>query len=196
MAPEAKGDFAGHLVVGLGNPGPEYELTRHNMGFLVVDELADRARAGPWRRACRAEVAEGSLAGRPVVLAKPLTYMNRSGDAVVRLVDRYGVPLDRLVVIHDDLDLPFGALRIRTQGGHGGHKGIRSILGALGTGEFVRVKIGIGRPSGKGDVVDYVLGPFTADEAAELPSVLVRAAEAVLHIVGEGPHQAMNRFHT
>lgn len=188
--------MAPFLVVGLGNPGPKYEDTRHNIGFQVADELAARARAGRWREACRALVAEGRLAGEPVVLAKPQTYMNRSGDAVGRLVDRFGVDLERLIVVHDDLDLPFGAIRIRVRGGHGGHNGIRSILAVLGTGEFVRVKVGIGRPQGKGDVADYVLSPFSADEAVEIPAIRARAADAVFHIVGEGPLRAMNRFHT
>ena len=188
--------MAPFLVVGLGNPGPEYEATRHNIGFQVVDEVAGRVRVGRWRDACRARVAEGRWAGTSVWLAKPQTYMNRSGEAVGRLLDKLGVEPDRLVVVHDDLDLPFGAIRIRVKGGHGGHNGIRSILTVLGTGEFIRVKVGIGRPEGKGGVVDYVLSPFTADEAVEIPAIRERAADAVCHIVGEGPVRAMNRFHT
>ncbi len=188
--------FPGHLVVGLGNPGVQYAQTRHNMGFLVVDRLAARAGVCGWREAGLAHVAQAGIGGRPVMLAKPQTYMNRSGASVARLVERYGVPLERLVVVHDDLDLPFGVLRIRTRGGHGGHNGLRSIIQALGSGEFVRVKVGIGRPAGKGEVVDYVLGPFDPDQAAELPAVVERAAEAVAGIVLEGPIKAMNRFHS
>jgi len=193
---EGGGRVPGYLVVGLGNPGAQYAYTRHNMGFLVVDRLAARAGVRGWAEAALAHVAEAGVEGRPVVLAKPRTYMNRSGMSVLRLVERYGVPLERLVVVHDDLDLAFGVLRIRTRGGHGGHNGLRSILQHLGSGDFVRVKVGIGRPAGKGEVVDYVLGPFDPDQAAELPAVVERAAEAVTHIVLEGPIKAMNRFHS
>ena len=196
MPAEGGGRFPGYVVVGLGNPGVQYAHTRHNMGFLVLDRLAARAGVRKWGEAALARVAEAEVEDVPVVLAKPQTYMNRSGASVVRLVERYGVPLERLVVVHDDLDLPFGVLRIRTRGGHGGHNGLRSILQALGSGEFVRVKVGIGRPAGKGDVVDYVLGPFDPDQAAEVPAVVERAAEAVTHVVLEGPIKAMNRFHS
>ncbi len=185
----------GHLVVGLGNPGPRYAATRHNLGFRVVERVADRWAAGPWRETCHSLVADACLEGCPVVLARPQTYMNRSGEAVARLVDRFGQDLDRLVVVHDDLDLSFGRLRIRTRGGHGGHNGIRSILAALGEDAFVRLKIGIGRPVGTVGVTNHVLGPFDEDEAALVPAVLDRAADAVEHIVWEGPNQAMNRMH-
>ncbi len=196
MPVEGGARFPGYLVVGLGNPGIQYAHTRHNMGFQVVDRLAARVGVRGWAEAALAHVAEAAIEGRPVVLAKPQTYMNRSGASVARLVERHRVPLERLIVVHDDLDLPFGVLRIRTRGGHGGHNGLRSILQALGAGEFLRVKVGIGRPAGKGDVVDYVLGPFAPDEAAELPAVVERAADAVTHIVLEGPIKAMNRFHS
>ncbi len=185
----------GHLVVGLGNPGPRYAATRHNLGFRVVERVAGRWAAGPWRETCHSLVTHARLDGRPAVLARPQTYMNRSGEAVARLLDRFGQDLDRLVVVHDDLDLSFGRLRIRTRGGHGGHNGIRSILAALGEDAFVRLKIGIGRPVGGGTVTNHVLGPFDEDEAARLPALVDRAADAVEHIVWEGPIHAMNRMH-
>lgn len=184
------------LVVGLGNPGPRYDGTRHNAGFLVVDRVAERWRAEPWRDACRSRVARARGGDHPVLLAQPQTFMNRSGAALRVLVERTGLPPGRVLVIHDDLDLPFGRLRIRVGGGAGGHNGIRSILEELGTGDFVRLKLGIDRPTGKGDGADYVLSPFSPDEQAVLDPLLGRAADAVESIIVEGPSRAMNRFHT
>lgn len=183
-------------MIGLGNPGLQYENTRHNLGFQVADRLAERAGFPPWQGRFRSRVTGGRWSGQTVLLAKPQTYMNRSGAAVTSLIEGAGTELSHTLVVHDDLDLAFARLRIRDGGGHGGHNGLRSILEALGSGSFLRLKIGIGRPSGKGDVVDYVLSPFSFDEQAVLPDLVERAADAVESIVFEGPLRAMNRFHT
>ena len=182
-------------MVGLGNPGPEYAETRHNVGFRVVEILSARWRTGPWRELCDCLVS-AKVGGDPsAVLAKPQTFMNRSGPALAALLRRSEVELSSVLVIHDDLDLPFGIVRIRLGGGHGGHNGLRSIVSSLGSGEFLRLKIGIGRPPSRKDVVDHVLSPFSPEEAAELLAVLDRAADAVEAIRVEGPLKAMNRFH-
>lgn len=185
---------ADHLVVGLGNPGPRYEATRHNVGFRVVDLVAHRWGAAAWREACRSLVTE--VDRPPAVLAKPATFMNRSGLAVAALLAREPLPLERVVVVHDDLDLPFGRLKIRDGGGHGGHNGIRSIVEALGDGGFLRLKVGIGRPEQGEDVAEFVLSPFGAGEEAVLSDLLARAADALESIVIEGPLRAMHRFHS
>jgi len=185
------------LVVGLGNPGPRYEATRHNMGFLVVDQLASRCSdAARWRQTCGSFTAEGRVGVGSVLLAKPQTFMNRSGEALRQLVASTGLSPDQMVVVHDDLDLPFGRLRIRTGGGAGGHKGIRSAVECLGTGDFLRLKVGIGRPEVPGEVVEFVLSPFRSEEQSALPELLCRAADAVESVIVEGPSRAMNRFHT
>ena len=164
------------------------------MGFLVAERLASRWGGSPWRRTCDSLVSEAGVGGDRVLLGLPQTYMNRSGIAVRLLLEHTGAELSRLLVIHDDLDLPFGKLRIRAGGGHGGHQGMRSILDALGTGEFPRVKIGIGRPAPGEDAVDHVLSPFDPEERDQLPIVLDRAADASESIVSEGVLPAMNRF--
>lgn len=184
------------LVVGLGNPGARYQATRHNVGFTVCDLLARRWGAPPWRGACRSRVSAARWEGRDVLLAEPETYMNRSGEAVGELVARTGVELGRVLIVHDDLDLPFGRLRIRTGGGAGGHNGLRSILETLGTGEFLRLKVGIGRPQEPAGVVEHVLSPFSPGEQAQLPAVIERAALAAESIIVEGPSRAMHRYHT
>ncbi len=189
----------GHLVLGLGNPGPRYEATRHNVGFRVIDRLlAFLAAVEPhpcghgW--AVRGQL--GGSEGHRVWLAKPLGYMNRSGVAAAELVGASRTPLNHLVVVHDDLDLPWGRLRIRLGGGHGGHNGVRSVVDILGTGEFGRLKVGIGRPEVRGTEADYVLDPFAAAEEAALPSLLDRAAAAVGVMISEGPWRAMNCLHS
>lgn len=184
------------LVVGLGNPGPRYEATRHNVGFVVVDRFASRGDAGPWRQACGSLVAEARCGDDGVLLAKPQTFMNRSGVALRALAERTGLAPDHVLVVHDDLDLPFGRLRVRIGGGAGGHNGIRSAVEELGTGDFLRLKVGIGRPEPGGDVVAFVLSPFTQEEQAVLPDLIGRAADALGSIIVEGPLRAMNRFHT
>jgi PTH1 family peptidyl-tRNA hydrolase len=166
------------------------------LGFVVVERLAERIRTPAWREACQSLVTRGNLAGHLLVLARPQTFMNRSGAALRALLARTGVELSQVVVIHDDLDLPFGRLRIRRTGGHGGHNGVRSLIEAIGSGDFIRLKIGIGRPEENGDVTDYVLSPFTPNQEVGLPAVVDRATEALECILVDGPVRAMNRFPT
>jgi len=181
------------LIVGLGNPGKEYADTRHNIGFRAVDELARRARL-PWEKArLKAIQARGTIAGHDVVLAKPQTFMNLSGTSVVQLVKWYKVPLDRLLIVHDDLDLPFGHLRLRAEGSAGGQNGMDSIIEQLRTKTVPRLKIGIGRPNW-GDASGYVLTRFTKDQQAELPFLLGTAADAIELWLAEGIIAAMNKY--
>jgi PTH1 family peptidyl-tRNA hydrolase len=182
------------LVVGLGNPGPRYAGTRHNVGFLVVDLLAERTGARFKAHKSRADVAEIRLADVPAVLAKPRAYMNESGGPVVGASRFYKVPVDRLVVVHDELDLPYGALRLKRGGGDGGHNGLRSVTAALGTGEYLRVRVGIGRPPGRQDPADFVLRDFAAAERKDLGYHVDRAADAVEALVAEGLDAAQNAF--
>lgn len=185
------------LIVGLGNPGPEYAPTRHNIGYLVVDELADRmgGRLSRHRRAA-ADVLEGRLDGVPTVLARSRTYMNTSGGPVRALADFYKVPLERVVVVHDDLDLPPGAVRLKVGGGHGGHNGLRSVTSSLGDAGFVRVRCGIGRPPGRQDPADFVLRPFGAAERDEVAVQVQRAADAIESIQRIGLGATQNQVHT
>jgi peptidyl-tRNA hydrolase, PTH1 family len=185
------------VIVGLGNPGPRYAATRHNAGFLVLDLLAERlgSRFKAHKFAGgRADVVEGRLAGRPVVLAKPTSYMNESGGAVVAVSRFYKVIVEQVVVVHDELDLPFGALRLKRGGGEGGHNGLRSTTAALGSKEYARVRFGIGRPPGRQDPADYVLREFGAAERKELPLLVDRAADAVELLIAEGLEAAQNRY--
>jgi peptidyl-tRNA hydrolase, PTH1 family len=164
------------------------------MGFLALDELAPRLRAEGWRLVWENAVAGGVAAGRPLLLAKPQTFMNQSGRAVQALLASAGVRPEEALVIHDDLDLGFGRLRVRQGGGHGGHNGVRSIVEALGTGDFVRIKLGIGRPERKEDLVDYVLSPFAPEEAEEAEDLVRRAALAAEAVLLEGVERAGSRF--
>lgn len=182
------------LIVGLGNPGPEYKDTRHNAGFMAVDLLAAELGAGRWRTRCRSLAAEAFWGGEKVVLAKPQTFMNRSGEAVAPLLRWYGLGPSGLLVVCDDLDLPLGRIRIRKKGGDGGHRGLKSIIAALGSGEFARLRVGIGRPGPEKDVVEWVLERFTAEEGPFVEESLVRAVRAVLVILEAGIEEAMNRF--
>jgi PTH1 family peptidyl-tRNA hydrolase len=188
------------LVVGLGNPGPAYAGHRHNVGYLVADVLADRMNS-PFRahKSGRAEVVEGRLAppgadAPRVVLARSRTYMNESGGAVSTLAKFYKVTPDRIVAVYDELDLPFGTLRIKLGGGDNGHNGVRSMRAALGTGDFYRVRIGIGRPRGRQDVADFVLSDYSAAERKELPVQVLDAADAVETLIGEGLERTQQRF--
>lgn len=190
-----------HLIVGLGNPGPEFAGTRHNVGWMCVERLARRVGVNFDRYRFRAQLARWDADGRTVLLAKPLTFMNRSGEAVRPLVRFYKVRLDRLMVVYDDLDLPPGKIRIRPKGSAGGHHGMESIIEKLGTSDFPRLRIGIGRPVGPGAfdpdaVARYVLSPFSAAERPLIDAALDRAVEALLVWVGEGLEAAMNRFNT
>lgn len=185
------------LVVGLGNPGPRYETTRHNAGQLVVDELA--ARRGESFRAhkANAQVVETWL--RPgadrLVLAKPRTFMNVSGGPAANLAKFYGVDPERVIVVHDELDIPFDTIRLKIGGGHGGHNGVRDVAAALGTPDFPRVRVGIGRPVGRQDPADWVLQPFGAAERKTLPVLVGDAADAVELLVAEGLVAAQQRWH-
>jgi len=183
------------LVVGLGNPGPEYAGHRHNVGFRIVERLA-RTVGGSLRRhkRARAEVLEARLAGRRVVLAQPTTFMNESGSAVAALRDFYKVDVPSLVVVHDELDLPFGALRMKVGGGDNGHNGLRSIRRSLGTGEYHRLRFGVGRPPGRLDPAVFVLRDFSPSERKELDVHIERAADALEALVTEGLAQAQNQF--
>jgi PTH1 family peptidyl-tRNA hydrolase len=182
-----------YLVVGLGNPGPRYAGTRHNAGALVVDVLAARIGGRLKAHKARADVLEGRIGSDPVVLARPKSFMNESGGPVAGLVRFYKIPLDRLVVVHDDLDLPFGALRSKRGGGDGGHNGLRSISASLGR-DYLRVRVGIGRPPGRQDPADFVLRDFSTAERKELDYLVDRAADAVETLIGEGLEAAQNRF--
>lgn len=184
-----------HLIVGLGNPGAEYARTRHNAGFLVVEELARRAKAG-WNleKKFSARVAKREVAARKVLLAEPQTFMNLSGDAVAALLSFYRVPLAQLLVVADDADLPFGEIRLKPKGSSGGHHGLESIEQHVGSREFARLKVGIGRKDGRREITGHVLGKFSTDETGLLEKVLQRAADQAESWVAEGIEKAMNRF--
>ncbi len=183
------------LVAGLGNPGPGYARNRHNAGFMVADVLAGRMGARFRRDRSHAAVAVGRIAGTAVILARPQRYMNLSGGPVAALHAFYKIPPDRIVVIHDELDLPFGTVRLKLGGGNNGHNGLRSVTAALGTRDFYRVRAGIGRPPGRMDPADFVLQDFSAAERAGLPQFLGRAADAVEALLGRGLAAAQNEFH-
>lgn len=182
------------LITGLGNPGREYKNTRHNVGFLQVDALAASLGARFSRMESKALVTKASFNERRLILAKPQTYMNLSGQAVAALVRFYKVPLENILIAYDEVDLPFGILRLRPKGGSAGHKGIRSIIERLGTQEIPRLRIGVSRPPGRMDAAAYVLQDFTSSEQAELPQILQTGVEAVQTFVTEGLEAAMTRF--
>jgi len=183
------------LIAGLGNPGPEYGGNRHNAGFMVADLLAERIGARFKRDRSRAAVASGQLAGFPVTLAKPMTFMNLSGRPVAALRTFYKVPAERIVVVHDELDLPLGVLRLKQGGGDNGHNGLRSVTAALGTRDYFRVRVGIGRPPGRMDPADFVLHDFSAAERKLVPEVLERAGDATEVLMRRGLAAAQNEFH-
>jgi PTH1 family peptidyl-tRNA hydrolase len=182
------------LVVGLGNPGPRYAATRHNCGFLVLDELSRRLNASFRAHKGHADVLEARVAGVPAVLVKPRSFMNTSGGPVAAVSRFYKVDVGRLVVVHDELDLPFGALRLKRGGGDGGHNGLKSVSSALGSRDYFRVRAGIGRPPGRQDPADFVLREFTAAERKELPLHIDRAADAVELLLAQGLEAAQNTF--
>lgn len=183
-----------YLIAGLGNPGKDYAGNRHNVGFMSVDHLISAMNAQGKRIKSKAIVSEGLMNGCKIFLVKPQTFMNLSGDAVTALLRFYKVPEDRLMVIHDDIDLPFGTIRIRPTGGAGGQKGVASIIQKLGTPNFVRVRIGVGRPPGRMDPADYVLRDFSKVERDELPFLFSTVEKAVQAWVTDGIEIAMNRF--
>ncbi|WP_278261310.1 aminoacyl-tRNA hydrolase [Nocardia sp. AG03] len=184
------------LVVGLGNPGPEYERTRHNVGFLVADVLAERigGRFAQHKKS-GADLLQARLDGRQILLAKPRTYMNLSGRPVAALAKFFSVPVDQVIVVHDELDLPFGTIKLKQGGGEGGHNGLRSISQALTTKDYLRTRIGIGRPPGRQDPADYVLKPFAAPERKEVPVIVEQAADAVELLLKVGLEAAQNHLH-
>lgn len=186
------------LVVGLGNPGPQYANTRHNVGQMALDVLADRMRASFRSHRANAQVAEGrAVPGGPkLILAKPNSFMNLSGGPVANLLAYFSLDPSQLVVAHDELDIPFDSLKLKLGGGHGGHNGIRDIIASTGTGDFTRVRIGIGRPPGRQAPADFVLKEFSSTERQVLPNLLEDAADAVEMIAGEGLIAAQLRFHT
>jgi len=191
------------LVVGLGNPGPQYAGNRHNVGQMVVDELARRMRVALANHKGRAFVGEGRLGVLPggapgprVTLAKPTSFMNTSGGPVASLVQYYDVDPSRLVVVHDELDIPFGTIKAKVGGGEGGHNGLRDITKAVGTKDYVRVRAGIGRPPGRMDVADFVLKDFSATERKELPFLLDETADAVELLVTDGLLAVQQKYHS
>ncbi len=182
------------FIVGLGNPGKKYQPTRHNVGFLVVDLIAARQSIAVRKQLCGALTGEWAQNGESILLAKPQTYMNRSGVAVSELLRQFNGTPDDLVVIYDDVDLPFGRIRIRTQGSAGGHRGLVSIIEHLGGVPFPRIRIGIGRPPEGTETADYVLQPFDVDQAAQLNELAGKAADAVMALLKDGAEVAMRDF--
>ncbi|MEV6070204.1 aminoacyl-tRNA hydrolase [Nocardia sp. NPDC052001] len=184
------------LVVGLGNPGSEYERTRHNVGFMVADVLAERV-GGRFtvHKKSGADLLEARLDGRKVLIAKPRSYMNLSGRPVAALAKFFSVPATEVIAIHDELDLPFGVIRLKQGGGEGGHNGLRSMSQALTTKDYLRVRFGIGRPPGRQDPADYVLKPFSAAERKEVPVIVEQAADAVELLLRVGLEPAQNQLH-
>lgn len=196
-------DMDSWLVVGLGNPGPGYAGNRHNVGAMVVAELASRAGASLSRHKARATAASarlgvlsGGVPGPPATLAVPSSYMNESGGPTKALMSYYSVPTQRLVVIHDELDIPFGEIRLKASGGEGGHNGLRSISSSIGTRDYLRIRVGIGRPPGRMDAADYVLRDFSSTERKELPFLLDDAADAVEMLVAQGLTATQQRYHS
>ncbi|MFF0489961.1 aminoacyl-tRNA hydrolase [Nocardia sp. NPDC004068] len=184
------------LVVGLGNPGPEYERTRHNVGFLVADVLAERV-GGRFtvHKKSGADLLEARLDGRKVLLAKPRSFMNVSGRPVAALARFFSVPPTEVIVVHDELDLPFGTIRLKRGGGEGGHNGLRSVSSSLTTKDYLRVRFGIGRPPGRQDPADFVLKPFSSPERKELPVIVEQAADAVELLLRVDLETAQNQLH-
>jgi PTH1 family peptidyl-tRNA hydrolase len=182
------------LVVGLGNPGPEYEHTPHNLGFMVLDALAAANSIRVTRRENSALVGLGAIAGRPVVLAKPQTFMNRSGPSVKGLLERYELPPGRLLLVYDELDLPWTTMKIKPKGSAAGHNGVKSVIGSLGTNEFPRLRLGVhpGHPVRNG--ADFVLAPFKRSQQKELEETVGRARSAVESIIAEGVEKAMTIY--
>jgi len=190
------------LVVGLGNPGRGYANNRHNAGFVCLNHFAKTQGIRFDKKQCKARIGSGEVAGSKVVVAKPQTYMNRSGRSVSLLVKKFNVSLDNLIVIHDELDLPLGKIRIRQGGSAGGHKGVGSIIAELGSQNFIRIRVGIGRPVknegftefSEDEIINYVLSDFTPDEKQTITQVIPRVNEAILCLLTEGPVAAMNRY--
>jgi len=182
------------IIAGLGNPGDQYRTTRHNMGFLVLDALANDTGIAVQKKKFEALIGDGLIGAERVLLVKPQTFMNLSGQSIRQVAEFYRKTADDLIVVHDDLDLPFGTVRIKVGGGDGGHKGLRSIMDHLGEGGFTRVRLGIGKPPFKGDTEHYVLQPFPKADLEALAETVRKACEAVREILESGARPAMNRF--
>jgi len=182
------------IIVGLGNPGVHYRWSRHNVGFQVMDRLSEMQRIPFCSKRFKTLYGTGWINSQNVVLAKPLTFMNLSGEAVKKIISAFSAGMEDLIVIHDDLDLPVGRLRVKRRGGDGGHQGVRSIIEATGVNAFLRLKVGIGRPPKGMEPAEYVLKAFEEDDQPEIDSALCRAAEALVVILSEGVEAAMNRF--
>jgi PTH1 family peptidyl-tRNA hydrolase len=186
-----------YLVVGLGNPGRQYELTRHNIGYRVIDRILKDLNIDHPKSQCQADIHQGMIGSHKIILAKPQTFMNLSGDSVIELVKWFKIEKDHLIVISDDLDLEKGQLRVRPKGNSGGHKGLESIISRFGNSEFIRVRIGIGRPAGnlaQADTSDYVLENIPSNEIEVIDGAILSASEAVQTIINEGLEAAMNKF--
>ena len=184
-----------YLIVGLGNPGNRYKFTRHNIGFMVLEKLATRWEVDLKHKSFDALWNRGKIAGKNVILAMPQTYMNLSGNAVRKLIAYFKTDMNKLIVIHDDLDLPFGTVRLKTGGGNAGHKGLMSIATSLGSGDFMRVRLGIGKPADKSRIEDYVLDPFVKEEISVLPEIIQSAVDAATEIVLSDIQTAMIKYH-
>ncbi|HWW09961.1 MAG TPA: aminoacyl-tRNA hydrolase [Candidatus Acidoferrales bacterium] len=182
------------LIIGLGNRGGEYARTRHNVGWMCLDELEHRGRFARERREGPSRVREGSIEGFDVVTARPQTYMNLSGRAAAHLTAKYGVSPRDVIVVHDEADFPLGKIQIRRKGSSAGHKGVQSLIDAWRTDEFVRMRIGVGRSDGDGDLVEHVLDSFTPEERDLLPGIISRVADAIVAIIRDGPDAAMTTF--
>jgi PTH1 family peptidyl-tRNA hydrolase len=182
------------LIVGLGNPGRDLEFTRHNIGFMVVNQLADRLNLNFSRSQSKALITDGYFQGHKIILVKPHTYMNKSGHPTRALINFYKISLENLLVVYDDVDLPFDTVRLKPSGGSAGHKGIKSIIEQLGTSDFPRLRLGVGRPPGYKNAANYVLKPFNKDEREYLKSYLERAADAVEKFVSHGIDFAMTNY--
>jgi PTH1 family peptidyl-tRNA hydrolase len=191
-----EGTQAMYLILGLGNPGRRYQFTRHNIGFMVLEKIAAQREVDLKQKSFDALWNRGKIAGIDVLLALPQTYMNLSGNAARKLLAYFKMDISNLIVIHDDLDLPFGKLRLKTGGGDAGHKGLKSITTCIGSADFIRVRMGIGKPSDKSRVEDYVLERFGSEEAAVLPRIIQLAADAATEIVLSGMQTAMVKYHT
>jgi len=185
-----------YLIIGLGNPGNRYRYTRHNIGFMVLDEISGRYEVDIKQKSFDALWNRGKIAGINVLLAMPQTYMNLSGNAARNLIAYFKVDISKLIVIHDDLDLPFGTVRLKSGGGDAGHKGLKSIISCLGSADFMRIRMGIGKPSDRTPIEDYVLQKFNPDESAQLQQIIQSASEAAAEIVISGMQQAMAKYHT
>lgn len=182
------------LIAGLGNPGRKYLITRHNVGFMAAEKVSDRCGIPIDQKKFITNFGRGGCAEARIVIAKPQAYMNRSGPPIRQLAEYFGIPAEYVLVIHDDIDINKGQIKIKAKGGHGGHNGVKSIMEAFGSGNFPRLRIGIGRPEPPRDVTDYVLGRFTAEEKKIFAPVMQDAEDAVLTMINRGLAEAMNRF--